>query len=103
MYASCVRGRRSIAKTTRMPRTMANPIAIEAITFPRSVLPSLIGISRQPYQPHREGACASNRQHDDEGDGYFLEQPGGLEDGAGCECQRNTHQRAYHPRRKIRA
>ncbi len=25
--------------------------------------------SRQPDQPHREGACTGNRQHDDEGDG----------------------------------
>src|SRR4029077_20824563 len=44
MRASCVRGRRSIAKTTRMPRTMASPIDVVAITLPRSDLLSLIGI-----------------------------------------------------------
>src|ERR1700722_13135110 len=104
MRPSCVRGRRSMAKTTKMPRTMASPIATVAITFPRSDLLSLIGIvSRQPDQPHREGACTTNCQHDDGGDGYFLEHSCGLENCAGCERQRKTHQRANHPRRKIRA
>src|SRR6266852_727708 len=52
MRASCVRGRRSIAKTTRTPRTMASPIAIVAITFPRSDLPSLIFVLQDRHISH---------------------------------------------------
>src|ERR1700677_3507067 len=52
MRASCVRGRRSIAKTTRTPRTMASPIAVVAITLPRSDLPSLIGILQDSHISH---------------------------------------------------
>src|SRR6202789_358401 len=37
---------------TRMPRTMASPIADVAITFPRSDLPSLIGISQDSHINH---------------------------------------------------
>src|SRR4029077_14810710 len=52
MRASCVRGRRSMAKTTRTPRTMANPIAVVAITLPRSGLLSLIGIFQDSQISH---------------------------------------------------
>src|SRR3984885_855496 len=52
MYASCVRGRRSIAKRTRMPKTMASPIATVAITLPRSDLPSLMGILQDSHISH---------------------------------------------------
>src|SRR6202521_4395291 len=52
MRASCVRGRRSIAKTTRTPRTMASPIAVVAITFPRSDLPSLMINSQDSHISH---------------------------------------------------
>jgi len=47
-----VRGRRSMAKTTRMPSTMASPIAIVAITFPRSDLLSLIVILQDSQINH---------------------------------------------------
>src|SRR5712672_391163 len=52
MRASCVRGRRSIAKTTRTPRTMASTIAVVAISLPRSDLPSLIGIVQDSHISH---------------------------------------------------
>src|ERR1700722_16059569 len=52
MYASCVRGRRSIAKRTRMPKTMANPMAVVAISLPRSDLPSLMGILQDSHISH---------------------------------------------------
>src|SRR6202453_1582724 len=37
---------------TRMPRTIASPIAVVAIIFPRSDLPSLIGISQDSHISH---------------------------------------------------
>src|ERR1700733_2045280 len=52
MRASWVRGRRSIAKTTKMPSTMASPIAIVAITFPRTDVLSLMGISQDNQINH---------------------------------------------------
>jgi hypothetical protein len=59
--------------------------------------------SGQPYQPQRKSACTGNRQHDDEGDGEFREHPRRLENCARRERERDTHERADHPRRKIRA
>src|SRR5882724_3160579 len=52
MRASCVRGRRSIAKMTRSPKTRASPIAIVAITLPRSDLRSLMGIVQDSHISH---------------------------------------------------
>src|SRR5581483_10087623 len=86
MRASCVRGRRSIAKTTHTPNTTAARMTVAAMNFPRNVTPVLsceasftLASSSEPDQPEREIDRADEGQQHERWSRYLLQQPGELQ------------------------